>query len=116
MKGERRSGNLIPKGDKHQCRTKKDRERDEEQYHILHLGHSDRTCLQSVCRPSVLIRIRPLEGIAQFIAEVTEDLQGQSGTYRQSENKPKTQTRPFLKGKRVISKARTQNDAGDGER
>lgn len=63
-----------------QRRTKDDAECDKKQDHVPHLWHGDRTGLQPVRFPARLIRVRTFDGIPEFVAEVTENLQAEGRT------------------------------------
>ena len=88
MKGERRSGYFVPKSDRNERQSKHHGQADEESDHRFHPGDGDRSCLQSVRFPSVLVRIRTFERITQFIGQITENLERQCGTDSQCKNPP----------------------------
>ena len=68
-----------PEGDVDEGGAEEDREDDEEEDHSFHLRDGDRTGLESVGLASMLVRVGTFEGIAEFIAQITEDLEAEGG-------------------------------------
>ena len=65
--------------------AEEDREDDEEEDHSFHLRDGDCTGLKSVGLASMLVRVGTFEGIAEFIAQVTEDLKAEGGEESEDE-------------------------------